>query len=349
MLVWTDAACARTTFVHTGCPSNDELLMGLPPAFIGGFRSGSTLLINYLGLHPRISAIYETRFLVDLLRIARLLLDDNGRQGRELALVARWVGEPALSTEMALEFLMNQAVADITFIQQVLDGTLPDGKASYERYVLGTNHILWNASEAMEAISPFLSAVRAKEPPQELLSILAPGIQKLFFRHAQRESKFYWINKTPEILRFQPELRQMLGRIRLVHLIRDGRDVVHSSVKLNWWSIERGAQSWKLFIEDVRAQASQYPGDYLELRYEEFVADHIGTLMKVLDFLEIEGDPAEIVAAQERHAPGSVSAEEAKRRIGQWRAGMSEGDKSIFKSIANDLLVSLGYAKDADW
>lgn len=332
-----------------GCPSIDKRLMVRPPVFIGGFRSGTTLLINYLGLHPRISAVYETRFLVDLLRIARLLLDKNGRDRGELALVAQWVGEPALSTEMAVEFLIEQAVGDITFIQQVLDGTVPDGKASYERYALGTNHILWKASEAMEAISPFFSAVRAKKPPQELLPILAPGIQKLFCMHAKRESKCYWINKTPEILRFQPELRQMLGRIRLVHLIRDGRDVVHSSVKLNWWSIERGAHSWRLFIEDVRAQASQYPGDYLEVRYEEFVADHIGTLTKVLDFLEIEGDPAEIVAAQERHAPGSVSAEEARHRIGQWRSGMSAGEKSIFKAIANGLLVSLGYAKDAEW
>jgi hypothetical protein len=320
-----------------------------PPAFIGGFRSGSTLLINYLGLHPRISAIYETRFLVDLLRIARLLLDENGRGQRELAIVARWVGDPALSSEKAVEFLLQQAVADITFIRQVLDGTVPDGKASYERYALGTNHILWDAPEAMEAINPFLSAVRAKSQPHVLLPLLASGMQTLFSRHASREGKCYWINKTPEILRFQPELRQMLGRIRLVHLIRDGRDVVHSSVKLNWWSVERGAHSWRLFIEDVRAQASQCPGDYLELRYEEFVADHIGALRKALDFLEIEGDPAEIVSAQERHAPGSVSAEEARRRIGQWRSGMSAGDKTIFKAIANDLLVSLGYAKDADW
>ncbi len=323
--------------------------MAPPPAFIGGFRSGSTLLINYLGLHPRISAIYETRFLVDLLRIARLLLDENGRGRRELALVAQWVGEPSLPIEMAVEFLIRQAVGDITFIQQVLDGTVQDGKASYERYALGTNHILWKATEALEAISPFLSAVPAKRPPRDLLPMLAAGIQKLFCLHAERESKCYWINKTPEILRFQPELRQMMGRIRLVHLIRDGRDVGHSSVRLNWWSVERGAQSWKLFIEDVRAQASQCPGDYLELRYEEFVADHIGTLAKVLDFLEMEGDPAEIVAAQERQATGSVSAEEAKRRIGQWRSGMTAGDKSIFKTIANDLLVSLGYANDADW
>jgi len=319
------------------------------PVFIGGFRSGSTLLINYLGLHPQISAIYETKFFTDLLRLARLLLDENGRGRRELALISQWVGDSRFPAEKAVEFLIQRAVGDITFTQQVLDGRVPDGKASCERYALGANHILWEASEAMQAIGPFLEAVHSGIRPQLLLPILTSGIQKLFSLHASREGKCFWINKTPEIPRFQPELRQMLGRIRVVHLVRDGRDVVHSSVKLNWWSVEMGVQWWKVFIEDVRQQASQAPSDYLEVRYEKFVADHIGTLGRVLDFLEMEGDPAELVAAQEKHAPGSTSMDEAERRIGQWRSGMSASDRSIFKTIANDLLVSLGYAKDADW
>jgi hypothetical protein len=320
-----------------------------PPAFIGGFRSGSTLLVNYLGLHPQLSAIYETKFLVDLLRIARLLQDESGRGKRELALVAEWVGNPALSCGEAVEFLIQRAIGDITLTQQVLDGLAPDGKASHERYALGTNHILWKASEALEAIEPFLRAVRTGSPAHALLPTLASGIEPLFKSHASREGKRYWVNKTPEIPRFQPELRQMLGRVRFIHLIRDGRDVVHSSVKLNWWSVEKGSWLWKLFINDVRAQASHAPGDYLELRYGELVADHTETLKKVLDFLEVEGDPRQIVAAQERDAPGSTSREEAEQRIGQWRSEMSAGDKAIVKAIANDLLVSLGYATDAEW
>jgi hypothetical protein len=276
-------------------------------------------------------------------------MDTAGLGRHELALIARWVGDPNYTAEKAVEFLIQRAVNDITLTQQALDGRVPDGKAAYERYALGTNHILWDASEAMQAIGPFLEAVREKEPPQVLLPLLSSGIQTLFLLHTGREGKSCWINKTPEILRFQSELRQMLGRIRMVHLIRDGRDVVYSSVKLNWWSVEMGTQWWKVFIEDVRQQASQAPEDYLEVRYENFVADHVGTLARVLDFLKIEGDPAELVAIQERHAPGSTSTDEAERRSGQWRSGMSANDKAIFKSIANDLLISLGYAKDADW
>lgn len=320
-----------------------------PPVFIGGFRSGSTLLINYLGLHPQISAVYETKFLVDLLRILRLLLSENGQGKRELEIIAWWVENPALSAETAVELLIQRAVGDISLTQKVLDGLTADGKASHEFYVLGSDHILWKESEALEAIAPFLSAVRSKSNPRDLIPLLASGIQKLFLLHAGREGKGYWINKTPEILRFQPELRHMFGRIKSIHLIRDGRDVVNSSVNLNWWSVEKGSQSWKLFIEDVWAQASLYPEDYLELRYEEFVADHAGTLKRVFDFLEIEGDASEIVAMQKRHRSGNSSGDESRSRLWECNSQMSDSDKAIFKSIANDLLVTLGYAKDAAW
>jgi hypothetical protein len=245
--------------------------------------------------------------------------------------------------------MIQQAIRDIHLTRQVLDGLKPDGKAGYERYVLGTNHILWTAPEALGAIEPFLDAVRAESSIEVLRAALGSAIRDLFILHAGREGKLHWINKTPEIPRFQPELRQILGRVRFIHLIRDGRDVVHSSVRLNWWSAEMGSRAWRMFIEEVRAHASVCPEDYLELRYEELVQDHVGILQRVLDFLGLDGDAKEIIAIQERLAPGSTSRQEAERRIGQWRVAMSKDDRAAFKAIANDLLVSLGYASDAAW
>ena len=320
-----------------------------PPVFVGGFRSGSTLLINYLGLHPQISALYETRFLAHLLRITRLLQDENGRSDSELRIVARWVGNPGLSSAEAVDVMVRNAIDDIDLMQRIRDGLAPYEQAPYERYALGAEHILWTAEEGMEAIEPFVRAVRAACPPHTLVPILAPGIRLLFARHASREGKNYWINKTPELPRFQPELRQMLGRVKFIQLIRDGRDVVHSCMKHYGWTAASGSWSWKKLIEEARAQASHYPEDYLELRYEALVADHEGTLKKVLDFVEIDGDPRQIIAAQERHAPGSTSRLEAERRSGGWRSEMSASDRAVFKSLANDLLVSLGYAQDSDW
>lgn len=279
----------------------------------------------------------------------RLLLNENGLGKRELEIIGWWVDNPALTVDDAVELLIQRAIGDISLTQKVLDGLTADGKASHEFYVLGSNHILWKESEALEAIAPFLGAVRSKGAPDDLIPLLASGILKLSLLHAGREGKVYWINKTPEIIRFQPELRRLFGPVKSIHLIRDGRDVVSSSVKLNWWSMEKGSRSWKLFIEDVWAQASLYPEDYLELRYEEFVSDHIGTLKRVFDFLQIEGDAPEIVAMQKRHRSGNSSGEDSQSRFWECGSQMPENDKTVFKSIANDLLVTLGYAKDACW
>ena len=321
-----------------------------PPVFIGGFRSGTTLLINYLGLHPRLSAIYETKFLVDLLRVTRLLDEEAGRGEQELAFLRWRTGRPDVTRVGAVELMIEQAVADIRLTQQVLNGRAADGKAAYERYALGTNHILWTASEALDAIGPFIGAVRTRGAATALfLHMLASLTLALFEIHAGREGKREWANKTPEILRFQPELRRMLGCVRFIHLIRDGRDVVQSSARLNWWSVEAGSRAWKTFIEEARAHAAHCPQDYLELRYEDLVTDHVGTLQRVFNFLEMDGNPEEIVATQERLAPGSTSRREAEARIGQWRSAMSADDRRIFKAIANELLISLGYAGDAAW
>lgn len=219
-----------------------------PPVFIGGFRSGSTLLVSYLGLHPRISAIYETKFLADLLRVARILQNEEGRGERELGLAGEWARDAAPPRERAVDFLLMHAIADINLTPQVLDGRAADGKAPHERYALGSNHILWKAPEALEAIGPFVQAVRTGSPPRTLVPALASGIVPLFVEHARREGKIRWVNKTPELPRFQPELRQMLGRIKVIHLIRDGRDVVNSSVKLHH-SPDIGSQPIRYVID----------------------------------------------------------------------------------------------------
>lgn len=267
----------------------------------------------------------------------------------ELEIMAWWTDNPSLSADEAVEILIQRALGDISMTQKVLDGLAADGKASHESYILGSDHILWLEPEALDALAPFIAAARSKSGNSDLIPLLSSGIQKLFLLHAGREGKNCWINKTPEIIRFQPELRMIFGPLKIIHLIRDGRDVVNSSVKLKWWPLEKGARSWRLLIEDTRAQASLHPEDYLELRYEEFIADHVGTLKRVFDFLDIEGDAEEFVAMQRRYRLAKSSGSEPGSRFPDRHAQMPESDKEVFKSIANDLLIELGYEKNAEW
>ena len=68
-------------------------------------------------------------------------------------------------------------------------------------------------------------------------------------------------------------------------MIRDGRDVASSILKMNWGpnTIEDVADRWRKIILDTR----KYVGEpyYLELKYEDLINDVLHTLDKVCSFI----------------------------------------------------------------
>jgi Sulfotransferase domain len=107
---------------------------------------------------------------------------------------------------------------------------------------------------------------------------------------------------------------------------------------------------------------------YMELRYEDLVADPEPALRRVSEFVELPWDAvmldyhrgaadrmAEVTRDFERGEgpaiPAAVRAERHTRvaeppqraRAGRWRTDMSVADREAFEAIAGDLLAELGY------
>ncbi len=82
---------------------------------------------------------------------------------------------------------------------------------------------------------------------------------------------------------------------QLVHIVRDPRDTVASSVRAPWgehdpWVL---AHRWRRFTRDtLRVGARVGPGSYLRVRYEDLVADPVATMRVVFAFLDEAFDPA---------------------------------------------------------
>ena len=117
------------------------------------------------------------------------------------------------------------------------------------------------------------------------------------------------------------------------------------------------------------ARPSALRGRYLELRYEDLVADPEPALRRVCELIELDFDPAmlELPRARRRAArrarrpgpgrgargpPGSrarrrARADHRSRRAtpgsGAWRTEMSPADRGAFEAVAGDLLRDLGY------
>ena len=253
--------------------------------FVGGFRSGSTLLINLLGLHPDVAPWFETKCLVEALRWVRILASPQ-TLAMESALI-----NPRDPAGFTLEAVAARMSWHGRFTADRIDGKVQSGKANHERYPIGADCVAYSLAEFDRALANWQSQIAKDGVRLETVARHTGGlIRELGALHAQRLGGGLWINKTPEIPRFAAELRQCLGKCKIVHLIRDGREVAVSAARLGWGPASEMARWWAGLIEDSRSAVRGHEEDYLEIRFEDLVADPIDQLSKILPFLGLSPD-----------------------------------------------------------
>jgi hypothetical protein len=111
--------------------------------------------------------------------------------------------------------------------------------------------------------------------------------------------------------------------VHVVHLVRDGRAVAHSSMRNLGWSPETAASWW---VDDNRRseRARRYfaADRWLRVRYEDLCADVAGTVGRIHAFLGVPAaDPAG-AADGAHHVIGNrmrLRSLEAVRLVERWR------------------------------
>ncbi|MEX2367363.1 MAG: sulfotransferase, partial [Pseudohongiellaceae bacterium] len=193
------------------------------PIFVGGFRSGTTLLINLLGLHPCIVPWFETKAFVEALRWMRVLSDPDQQEFERAYCVPP---EPAGFTASAVARRMQ---ADFEATAARVSGRIANGKAGYERYPLGADCIHYTPHRAQQALQEWQDSLSATAGFDELARATGRMIKDLGEEQLQLGGGRIWINKTPEISRFAEQLRACLGGCRIIYMVRNGMDVVSSA------------------------------------------------------------------------------------------------------------------------
>jgi uncharacterized membrane protein YkvA (DUF1232 family) len=175
-----------------------------------------------------------------------------------------------------------------------------------------------------------------------------------------RSGKQLWADKTPENLRCFPQIRRRFPQAKLVHVIRDGRDVACSLRQARWMSLEKitgGADRAspealeaciRYWAERVRFGRS-LAGDpaYHELRYEDLLARPRETLQALTAFLGVPFDPALLAARDD--AAERAAAPLSHASVGRWREELCAADALVVQRHAGDLLAELGYVRGAGW
>jgi hypothetical protein len=199
---------------------------------------------------------------------------------------------------------------------------------------------------------------------EDLRSRLRPGltageaIGAVFEAYAARRGKARWGDKTPLYMQYLPLLERLFPTALYVHLVRDGRDAALSYLAMpkgivtEGWGTPRDvagfACQWRTEVEAARALGRRVePARYLEIRYEQLVAEPEETLRAVCSHagLEFERTMVEYAGTLD------LSAKPHQQRLAQpptvgvrdWRRDLAPGDELAFERIAGDLLAELGY------
>jgi len=306
------------------------------PAFIGGPRSGSTLMINLLGLHPQVAPLFETKCVSEALRWLRVLNNPSTKAGEETIVNMQF--PPALQ-DFTVESVAARMQAHMRYSMQRIKGDIPSGKARYERYPLGHDYILYSLEEAESALGKWREVVDKSADIDGVSRATGWLITHFGTLQATYMGRPIWVNKTPELPKFGHELKQCVGRCRVIHMIRDGREVAASVLERGWTGdVSHIATVWKGMILSGRAAAAEGLNEYLEVRYEDLVSEPVCALQNILRFLHLEPLSQQLVDTYNRQS-GSPISKEVKH---SWRK-LNDVDEALFNHVAGDLLAELDY------
>ncbi|HEX9388351.1 MAG TPA: sulfotransferase [Anaerolineales bacterium] len=294
----------------------------------GHARSGTTLLMRLVRLHPEVHCNYQAHFftrqpllksLVNTPEAEEWLTRKSNRwnQGRDLS---------PLVLRAAADFIMER--------DAVKEGKMIVGDKSPSSTIHG------QAVRDMHSIYP----------DAKLVYIVRDGRDVLIserFRNLVEESKFL---KT-EDKRIIEELRK-----DQTPFTNGTRSIFTETV------IRRVAKGWVTNVQATEEEGKRLFGDhYCSLRYEDLLERPFEELTRLWEFLgvkktdrsleqkikaEMESNPDEEWQAKRNEGIASFL---PKGHAGNWERLFTARDKSLFKEVAGEMLIKWNYEKDLNW
>lgn len=175
---------------------------------------------------------------------------------------------------------------------------------------------------------------------------------KLYGRKVGRPKAEIWVDHTPYNTIEATTLLTIFPEAKIIHLVRDGRAVASSVMKLDWgpnvvneaahWWIEKIAHG--LAIESTLGKKS-----VIRIRYEDLLCKPKDVLQEICCFLQIEYEP-EMISASGFRVPNYTSNQHALvgkgldlQRLRAWESELTPRQIEIFESLTANFLTCMGY------
>lgn len=282
--------------------------------FVGGMgRSGTTLLVNLMGLHSALCPIYETEFVYDLLM---LFLPRNGlslveKKKRYGGLVGRWGNKLSM---------------------------MPTMKGDHERYPYGPHYITFTKEYLFAHTEAFLNRVDRGN----LRQCLRAYILDILTLQTRDEGKPRWVNKVPKYIHVIHLLHYLFPGMKFINCVRDGRDVYCSARHLfdDWRTAARRLSfGWVDACEKAQQFRQRHPDQYFEVRFGDLIRGDAELLNSLCRFANLPEEGEEIVRAFREDYHLSFSQNPRAR----WKTEMNGEELALFNQTAGEWLERLGY------
>lgn len=193
--------------------------------------------------------------------------------------------------------------------------------------------------------------------------LFAGLIEGLLNKYKVKEGKERIAEKSPNNIHIFPHLHEMFPESPLIHVIRDGRDVVASLLSMDWRNFDgkpmeytqntkKAALFWsgaitigrKFAISSTSASAVYY-----EIRYEDLVLEPELHLRQLFKFIDEPWNPVVLEYYKKKHnlakesSTTQVTQQLYTSSIGRWKKDLTPDQLEDIDSVTGDLLIELGY------
>jgi hypothetical protein len=190
-----------------------------------------------------------------------------------------------------------------------------------------------------------------------LINTTRPSYENFFlflmeeFAKSQTASRFG--EKSPQNIRYLFELKHIFPNCKIIHIVRDPRDVVASCLRMDWTSndIVINALKWKcdmLYAHEFKHNDNVI----LEIRYEDLLSSPQKTLKSICQFIGEEFDEKMLEFFKDakkyiRDEPWKEGTFKPlnKNAVERWRRDLSGAQVFIIEKITGIFLAKYGYAR----
>ena len=183
-------------------------------------------------------------------------------------------------------------------------------------------------------------------------------VRAAYAAYAKAQGKTRAGDKTPAHGLHMARLAELFPEAVFVHAIRDGRDVALSIMDMPWGPDDAAgaALHWADRVTRIRAAGRSVGAQrYLEVRYEELLADPESVLQAICAHAGLSYDPAmldyETAAGRQLAMSGAPDEDRNLAKpltwgLRDWRTQMDPADVAAFDAVAGPVLAGFGYPND---